>query len=153
NPEIQVVAARVQPEDDESPGEPASRAEMLFTLEDVEFADLIAGWLRLTHVYSAACNIFFGLQYGPPAYIDMTFGGVVQSLSLYYTRREDGIARRANEEQRLKEIIASLPPGGADWVVDRVGARPYPPFREMLGALVREHADAMNPLVSSRHDR
>ncbi|MCI0464976.1 MAG: hypothetical protein L0Z62_49270 [Gemmataceae bacterium] len=152
-PEIQVIGPRVQPEDDVEAAEPVRAFQMLFTLEDVDFADLIGKWMRLADRYSDACSIFFGLQYGPPAYIDMTLLGVVQALSLYYAQREEGIAQRAEEERRLKEVVSALPPADADWIVDHLGVRPYPPFQGVLRALLDEHSAAMNPLVSKRQDR
>ena len=65
--------------------------------------------MRLTTVYADACNIFFGLQYGPPAYLDFSFLGVLESLSLYCTRREDGVTHRNQEDQRLTEVLGKLP--------------------------------------------
>lgn len=151
NPAIQVIGAHVQPEDDE-PAEPVYRIQMLFTLEDVEgnFADFVSKWLRLAEVYSDACNIFFGLQYGPPAYIDNKFLTVAQCVALYHARREEGIARRTEEERRLKGILSSLTADDAQWVLDRVGVRPYPPFQDVLSELLDEHRDLLNPLISNR---
>jgi hypothetical protein len=158
--QIEVVGARVQPEAEEARpeeekrrGEAVWRFEMLFTLEDVDFADLVGRWMRLSEVYSAACNLFFGLQYGPPAYIDMMFPAVVQSLNLYFAQRERGVSRRANEEQRLKKILAELPTIDAEWIIDRLGTRPYPPFPDVLRELLSEHSEALNPLVSDRQGR
>ena len=71
--------------------------------------------------YADACSVFFGLQYGPPAYLDMAFPGVVQALYLYDSCRDEGITRRVEEESRLKEILSELPAGDADWIVDRLG--------------------------------
>jgi hypothetical protein len=150
--DIHVVGARVQPEEDESP-EPVRHFQMLFTLEDVDFSDFIGKWLRVTGRFAAACNVFFGVQYGAPAFIDMAFPYAVQALYLYHARREDGVAGRGEEEGRLKEILASLAPADADWIVDRLGARPFPPLHLVLKRLVAEHGEVMNPLVSHRQGR
>jgi hypothetical protein len=150
--DIHVVGARVQPEEDDDP-EPVLHFQMLFTLEDVAFSDFIGKWLRVTDRFATACNVFFGVQYGPPAFIDMAFPYVVQALYLYHAHRDDGVAGRGEEEGRLKDILASLTPGDADWIVDRLGAKPYPPLHLVLRKLVEEHGDVMNPLISHRQDR
>jgi hypothetical protein len=151
--EIRVIGPRVQPEEEDPAPEPVRFFQMLFTLADVDFADFVGKWLRVTAKYGDACSVFFGLQYGPPAYLDMAFPSVVQSLYLYFSRRDDGIAGMIEEARRLKEIIAALPAADADWIVDRLGEQSSPPLHLVLRRLVEEHSDTMNPLVSSRHDR
>jgi hypothetical protein len=149
---IHVVGARVQPEEDDDT-EPVHHFQMLFTLADVDFAEFVRKWLRVTDRFATACNIFFGIQYGPPAFIDMAFPSVVQSLYLYHAQREDGVAERVEEEGRLKEILSALAPVDAAWIVDRLGARPFPPLHVVLRKLVDEHGLVMNPLISQRQDR
>lgn len=150
--DIHVVGARVQPEEDDGP-EPVRHFQMLFTLQDVDFSDFMGKWIRVTDKFASACNVFFGVQYGAPAFIDMAFPHVVQSLYLYHNRREDGISDRAADEGRLKEILASLVSADADWIVDRLGPRPFPPLHLILKKLVEEHGEVMNPLISHRQDR
>ncbi len=152
-PEIRVIGPRVQPEEEGEVPEPVHYFQMLFTLADVDFADFIGKWLRVTAMFQDACSVFFGLQYGPPAYLDMAFPSVVQSLYLYYLRRDDGIAGSVEEGRRLREILSALPAVDADWIVDRLGGQPFPPLRLVLRRLLEEHSDTMNPLVSSRQDR
>jgi len=151
--DIRVIGSRVQPEDDDETTEPVRHFQMLFNLTDIDFSEFFGKWLRVTGSYADACNVFFGLQYGPPGYLDMSFPSVVQSLYLYWSRREDGIAWRADEERRLKEILSALSSVDADWIVDRLGARTFPPMQVVLRKLVEEHSETMNPLVSNRQDR
>ena len=73
---------------------------MLFTYADVDFPSFLDKWLKLSDCYSESFNIFFGIQYGPPRYIDMTFSLVAQSLMLYFTRTPEG-ASLLGEEERL----------------------------------------------------
>ena len=49
-----------------------------------------------------------------------------------------GVASRGQEEGRLKEILASLVSADADWIVDRLGVRPFPPLHLVLRKLVEE---------------
>lgn len=149
NPEIRLIGARVFPEAEDEKAESIHPHELLFTLADIEgeFAPLVERWLRLTTVYADACNIFFGLQYGPPAYLDFTLLGVIESLFLYYTRREDGLAHRNQEDRRLTEVLGKLPAADADWVRSHIWVRPFPPLQDMLAKLLNEHAEVMNPLL------
>jgi ApeA-like protein/HEPN superfamily Apea-like protein len=150
---IRIIGPSVLPEEEGGVSDPVPSFHMLFTLSDVEFSEFVDKWFMLLNKYIDAFNLYFGLQYGPPAYLDMTFPSVVQSLYLYYSRRDDGVAGRAEEETRLKEILSALPPVDAEWIVDRLGARPFPPLHLVLRKLVEEHSHTMNPLVSSRQDR
>jgi hypothetical protein len=122
---------------------------LLFTLGDVgaDFGSFLHRWLSLTKTYAAACNVYFGLQYAPPTFLDHTFAGVVQALCLYFTRRADGVERRAQEEKRLQGVLSRLGGEDADWVRNRLGARPYPPPQDALTALLAEHAEMMQPLL------
>src|SRR5262249_6258201 len=83
-PEIRLIGERVFPETEDEGAEPIRPVEQLFGLSNIEdgFAPFIERWFHLTTSYADAFNIFFGLQYGPPAYLDLTFLGVVESLSL-----------------------------------------------------------------------
>jgi hypothetical protein len=148
NPEIRLICARVFPEAEDDKAESVYPHQLLFTLADIEdgFAPFVERWLRLTTVYADACNIYFGLQYGPPVYLDFTFLGVIESLSLYYTRREDGVLHRNQEDRRLTEVLGKLPEADADWVRSHIWIRPFPPLQHILAKLLGEHADVMNPL-------
>jgi hypothetical protein len=153
NPEICVLGPRVEPEEDEEKKEPVRGHQMLFTLEDINFPSFFRDWMRVIDRYAEACSIFFGLKYGPPAYIDMTFLGVVQSLHLYYSRTEEGVTRRAEEERRLRQILSSLQPAEVRWLLSHVGDRPYPTVETTLVALLGRHRAVMAPLISGREER
>src|SRR5262249_48381025 len=149
NPEIRLIGERVFPEPEDEKAESIRPHEVLFTLADIEggFAPFVERWLRLMTVYADACNVFFGLQYGPPAYLDFTFLGVIEPLPLYYTRREDGVAHRTQKAGRLTVVLAH--PRGADaaWARSHIWVRPSPPLQDILAKLLREHAEVMNPLL------
>jgi hypothetical protein len=151
-PDIRVIGPRVQPEDEGAPPEPVGYFQMLFTLKDVDFPSFAGKWLSVSNKFADACSVFFGLQYGPPAFIDMAFPSVVQALHLYYTRRDDGAAARA-EEGRLRGFLSSLPAGDAEWIADRLEGSLSPPLKVVLSKLVEEHPHVMNRLVSNRQDR
>jgi hypothetical protein len=149
NPEIKVVGARVFPETGDRPAEETHPHELLFTVGDVEtdFQGFIHRWFRLTETYTDACNVYFGLQYAPPAFLDLTFAGVVQSLCLYYTRRADGVQQRTREGSRLGNILSRLGGEDADWVRSRLGVRPYPSPQDVLTVLLSEHGEVMKHLL------
>ena len=152
NPEIHLIGARVFSETEDEKTEEIYPYQLLFTLADIEngFAPFVERWLRLTTDYADACNIFFGLQYGPPAYLDLTFLGVIESLCLYYTRREDGVAHRNQENRRLAEVLRNLPETDADWVRSHIWINPFPPLQDILAKLLGEHSEVMSPLLKTK---
>jgi hypothetical protein len=153
NPEIQVVGPRVQPDEIEGEEQKVVRSdEMLFTYADVDFATFLDKWLKLSDSYSESFNIFFGIQYGPPRYIDMTFALVAQSMMLYFTRTPEGASLLAEEERLFKELLPTVPDRYATWLVDHLGAMPYPPLRTVLCKVVEHYGAVLDPLISSRRD-
>ncbi len=151
NPEIRIIGPRVQPDGGE--GRKAVRDDqMLFILADVDFSTFLERWLRLSQTYSDAFNTYFGIQYGPPSFIDMTYALVAKSILLYYAQTKEGLEHRDAEERQLKSILSSLSPQQAEWLVDHLGANPYPPFQNVLQRLVERHGDALDPILSKRRD-
>ncbi len=152
NPRIRFIAERVFTTTHDDKDKAAEKLpHPLFTLADLEdgFAPFMERWLRMSADYADACNHFFGLQYGPPAYLDLAFLGVAESLSLFYTRRADGVARRDEERKNLADILGKLAPQDADWVRGHIADRPFPPFRNILAKLLHENAEAMVPLLQA----
>jgi hypothetical protein len=148
NPEIRLICARVFPEDENKNAKSVYPHQLLFTLANIveKFAAFMDRWLQVTTAYADACNIYFALQYGPPVYLDFKFLGVIESLSLYYTRREDGVAHRNQEDKRLTEVLSRLPHSDADWIRSHIWVRPFPPLPTILAKLIGEHAEVMAPL-------
>ncbi len=150
NPEIRVIGPRLQPDDEKR--KHVRSDEMLLTLADVEFTTFLENWLRLTDRYAEAFNIYFGIQYGPPSYIDLTYSLVAQSVSLYYAKTSDGMEQRGDEERRLREILPTLTNHDAEWLIDHLGVRPYPPFQSVLQRLVERHGAVLDPILVNRRD-
>jgi hypothetical protein len=153
NPEIEVVGPRVQPDEIEGEGRKVVHSDqMLFTYADVDFAIFFDKWLNFSYSYSDSFNIFFGIQYGPPRYLDITFALIAQSLMLYFTRTPEGTSLLAKEERLLKELLPVVPEHYTTWLVDHLGATPYPPLRAVLRSLAERHAPVLDPLISGRRD-
>ena len=150
-PDIHVIRPRVHPEDGDVPAEAVLSFQMVLTLKDVDFGDFIKRWLLVIGKYSAACNVFFGLQPAPPAFIDTTLPGVVEALYLYYSSRNNGVvACRMDAKRWLRGILSGLQITDADWLADRLEARPTAPLPFILRKLLEEHSHVMNRLVSNR---
>ncbi len=149
NPEIRLIGERVFPEVEDEKTEAIHPHELLFTLAEIDggFANFVEKWLRLTTTYAESCNIFFGLQYRPPTYLDWTFLGIIEALCLYYTRRGDGVAHRIREQLRLGEILGKLSSEDSEWIQAHIWARPFPPLHDILTKLLSEHSEVMRPLL------
>ena len=149
--EIIVVGELVQPEKDEK--DPVSWHEMIFTFDAIDFPDFIQKWFRLTEAYEDACNVYFGLLYGPPPYLDIKFENVANAVLLYYERGQEGAARRAADALRMKAILGGLSGPDKDWLIDRLGVNPRRPLRPALDDLLDKHGDAIAPLTAGRRER
>jgi hypothetical protein len=153
NPEIQVVGPRVQSDEIDAENRKAVQSnEMLFTYADVDFPGLLDKWLKLSDSSAESFNIFFGIQYGPPRYIDMTFSLVAQALMLYYMKTPEGASLLGEEVRLLKELLSSVPDHYTTWLVDHLGSTPYPPLLVVLRRLVEEYGAILDPLISGRRD-
>lgn len=150
NAEIRIIGPRVQPEADERRA--VRGDEMLFTAESVNFPSVLGAWLKLADQQSQAFNIFFGMQYGPPRYIDIQYSLALQVLLLYYSRTPEGISQRQSDESRLKGILKAVSPQDAVWIVEHLGIKPNPPLIDVLRVMHQKYASILNPLISSRRE-
>ncbi len=154
NARIRYIAARVFPRDLEK-RETLYPFELLFRLGDIniEFNVFIERWMKLVTEHAAACDVFFGLQYAPPGYLDVEFLGLVESLCLFYVSTTEGDFCQKAEMERLNQVAAKLPSDDADWVRSRVESRPFPPLRNVLQNLLDQHSSLMTPLLHSDTQR
>jgi hypothetical protein len=150
--EIRVIGELVQPKHRDGQDE-VSWHEMLFTFEVVDFSDFFLKWLCLTEAYSDACNVYFGLLYGPPSYLDMKFQNIANAVLLYYEHRPEVVARRDEDASRLKEILGGLTGPDKDWLLDRIGVNPRTPLRTALDDLLGRHGNLLDPLLGGRRER
>ena len=148
NPKIQVISPNVISAANRPVARDLHRDQLLFTLDDVSdsFQDLINSWLRLSKKFSDACDVFFALQYSAPSYLDVSFLGIVQALSLYYTRTEDGHKRSEQERKRLAEVLDKLETADTEWLGKRTNPRSLPPIQEVLHALLKTNAQLFSGL-------
>lgn len=150
NPEIRVIGPRVQPDNEKRKAVRSN--EMLLTLSDVEFVTFLERWWQLAERYAEALNIYFGIQYGPPSYVDTTYALMAQSVSLYYAKTSEGIEHRGEEERRFRDMLPTLTNHDAEWLIDHLGVRPYPPFQSVLQRLVERHGAVLDPILANRRD-
>ncbi len=150
NPEIRLIGPRVHP--DEEKRKAVHSDQMLLTLADVEFASFLQKWMRLSEVHEEAFNVYFGILYAPPSYIETTYALLAQSVSLYYARTSGGIRHRDEEQRRLRDILPSLQNPDAEWLIDHLGIQPYPSFSSILRRLVDQHGAALDPILANRRD-
>jgi hypothetical protein len=148
---VVVVAELIQP-DRAGDRDDVSWHEMLFTLKDVDFHEFLQKWLAFSRRYRDVCDVYFGLLYGPPSFLDMKFQNVANVALLYYERHPDGAARREEEARRFEEVRSYLPEPQRQWLYDHLGKSPRPPLRVALEALLAKHGDSIDPLISGRRE-
>ena len=91
-----------------------SSPDMLFTWGDIgpRYPDLVERWFRLRRQFATASDVYFGLVYGPPAYLETKFRLLLTALSLLIAGR--------TPDDAIREAIDALrrginDPGTARW--------------------------------------
>lgn len=144
---VSVVGPRVMPHTESDEQRRTRRSDMLFGLNDIDFPEFIGNWLAALERHRDACSVFFAMQYGPPAFLDVTFSHIVQALYLYEAKREHGQAVITEDNSRLAKIAASLCAQDAEWLLARFNEMPSPSLFKCLSDLVHEHAYLIDPIV------
>jgi hypothetical protein len=151
NPEIRVIGPRVHPaEEQEKDQKRMHHWQMLFSVEDIgtDLPSFFTEWFRFSETFRDACNVYFGVIYGPPAYLDVKFMSIVQAFELYFARRSDGIAMGRDENQRRQKVLSALPADEATWLRSHFSVLPFPPLPEILRKLLEEQGDVVGPLLA-----
>ena len=119
--------------------------DMLFTWQDIHSShlDLLQRWFRFRREFAGACDIFFGVQYAPPAYLETKILLLQTALGLLLTDRgHEEIGLQA--VRSLKEL--PLTPRDHAWLsllpsVNEL-ALPWSAF-----AFIQDYPQLLRPLV------
>ncbi|WP_138944917.1 HEPN domain-containing protein [Plantibacter sp. M259] len=119
------------------PDEPAvDAADFRFTSQDLSFKETIETWLPLRAKARAACNVFFGLEYDRPAFLDMRVLQVAIAAETLHEDLRGSVTDFPDSEFKvLKEdlLAATKDERQRAWVKEKL--RNAPSFRERLLAL------------------
>lgn len=132
-------------------GPPLSPADMLFSWSDIAAThpDVIQTWLKLRSDFKAPYDIYFGLAYGPPAYIETKFLLLVTALSLFLAGRVP--------DQEIRDAIESLRRAASDsrerlWV-DMIPNAEELSLPRAVSSLIQDHRELLLPAVGNDIER
>ena len=116
-----------------------SSPDMLFTWTSVgtRYPDLVQRWFSVRRQFAVALDLYFGLVYAPPAYLEIKFRLLVSALGLLIAdRTPDHTIREALE--RLRHSLQS--PGTLSWI-DMLPSIDELALPDRVRALLASHGD------------
>jgi hypothetical protein len=144
--------------DDESVSTDLLRYQMLFALSDVQhrLEDIFRNWMGLSKRYSAAVDLYFGLQYRPPEYSDFRFQVITQILALYYAElrvRGGEVLLPAGPLCGAVDVFRTTYASGRDETLcTLLDSHPLVSVERALMALGHRHWEVFGPLVQEEKD-
>jgi hypothetical protein len=121
-----------------------SRWDMLFTWEEVTSThpNVLNEWLRLRSHFKIALDVYFGLLYGPPVYLETKFRLLVTVLSLFLGGRVS--------DQAIRDAIDGLRRSASNsadgrWI-DMLPSTEELCLPQNLLALIESHSELIPPL-------
>jgi len=138
-----------------------SYTDMLFTWPDIaqSHSDIVEKWLRFRREFQSACDVFFGIQYAPPAFVEMRFLLSTIALGLILPRQVGSsgvhlsIERLRQEftserDRRWLDILPTEPELSLPWTAFAFVNE----YRELLRPVVGEDVEAfITHIVDTRH--
>ncbi|MFJ9523998.1 ApeA N-terminal domain 1-containing protein [Streptomyces cyaneofuscatus] len=139
---------RTPPSQNDTPG------EMILSLSDVEFADIIPKWLNLKSRARTGCNILFGLRYIEKGYVGTRLLGVATAAeSIHAALRSKTSPIPKGEYRKLKKKILEAISDERDELQDFVnkGLHNNPTYNDrMLELASIPDGDAVDLLLGDR---
>jgi len=132
------------------PDEPTIHSHMLFTWTEIEsiHRDVFREWLRFRSQFRAPCDVYFGLMYGPPDFLETKFLLLVTALSLFLAGRVP--------DQSVRDAVETLrraTPGSdsAGWI-EMLPAPEELCLPQALRALIDDYRDLVTPALGNNPD-
>jgi hypothetical protein len=127
------------------PGGRTRAPAMLFTVQELDFAERVPGWLALVDRLDAPCNLLFGLQYAPPSYAEYRLLTAVAAAEALHRRLFPGKTRSPNATfvAMTKAILSAVPQEQRKWLKDELRWANQPKLRDRLMDLLELAGPAM----------
>ncbi|MEV6567826.1 HEPN domain-containing protein [Streptomyces kronopolitis] len=152
--EVDVMGRQVYRTEAASAG-PHSR-DLIFSLADMEFSDLIPRWIDLKSKARMGCNILFGLRYIERGYVGTRLLGVATAAeSIHRSLRSASTPLTGAEYERIKQNLMSAVVGEPQEIQDFVkkGLRNNPTYNERLLELASiPSSDAVDTLLGDKDE-
>lgn len=102
-------------------GDPIAKAvdsrNMVFTLDDLPFTDVVPRWWSVQEQFRAACNIVIGARYGSDHFVEtMLITAVAAAEAFHHDLHEKPATSRADAERRLQSALDALGEDDRQWL-------------------------------------
>jgi hypothetical protein len=130
--------------------QPSDLHNMPTTYRDLEadLPTLIPAWLALSAVARAPLNVFFSVDQKPDMYVEQKFLCVMQALEGFHRTLDPCAGRDASHQERLREIMKSVPQEHRAWLGGCLAFSHEPSLRARIHALIEGCREAITPFVS-----
>ncbi|MCM3662381.1 hypothetical protein M3148_15480 [Georgenia satyanarayanai] len=102
-------------------GDPTAKAvdshSMVFSLDDLPFADVVPRWWRVQEQFRAACNMIVGARYVSDHFVEtMLITAVAAAEAFHHDLKEKPATSRADAEKRLQPALDALDEDDRKWL-------------------------------------
>lgn len=110
-------------------GAPSERGvdtgDMLFTLSDLPFEQVIPRWIEIRETFGAACSMIQGARYSDPGYLETQLITAATGAEAFHEETKYDPPIPPEEYAALKlALAAAVPPERRDWIKNIVSNRP-----------------------------
>lgn len=122
--------------------------DMLFTLSEVQedFDGVLARWLGMHQELASSCDLFFGLKYRDPGYLETRFLPMVQVAEAFHrARMRNQVLDPVAYKERYDSILRDAPKKHRGWLRERMQYGNEPSFHERFRDLVEHTRTALAP--------
>ncbi|MCI0460547.1 MAG: hypothetical protein L0Z62_26635 [Gemmataceae bacterium] len=124
--------------------------EMLFSFPEIQGAAeaVFSRWLSFSRTFRPFCNLFFGLQYAPPRFLDITLLQIATAATVFCKIANLPSARFGQEIIQLQRaVIDAASEHDTRWLSRVLPKEQDVDFPWHLLALFQEHSQAIAPLI------
>lgn len=125
--------------------------DMLFTLGQIEFTEVVPRWYALVDKLGITCDLLFSLNAPQNVFAGNKLFNVASAAEGIHQRLYPGADRRTSEHrQRVKEILGATPEAHRDWLKAKLAFSHTPTFSDRLQQLIDHAGSCINPFVGDR---
>lgn len=130
-------------------GDPTAKAvdsrSMVFSLDDLPFADVVPRWYRVQEQFRAACNMTVGARYVSDHFVEtMLITAVAAAEAFHHDLKEKPATSRADAEERLRPAFDALGEEDRKWL------QSFIPSGFSLGQRLERLAERLPPSCQNR---
>ncbi|WP_157360707.1 HEPN domain-containing protein [Amycolatopsis thermoflava] len=125
--------------------------EMLFSLPEIEFAEVVPRWYALVDKLGITCDLLFSLSAPQNVFAGNKLFNVASAAEGIHQRLYPEADRQTPEHrQRVKEILDTTPEDHRDWLKAKLAFSHAPTFADRLQQLIDHAGSCIDPFIGDR---